>query len=194
MVKLVTYTHRLLALLAVKYQQCQSIRKHPCEENWDMNYQLNDLSSFISFYGTVAHCSFHGVICRKIDTKQVDLMFGYGTPAVLGTVLCVFIWPRSSQWFQTVVWTCVIAQWQTCRGTICHLLLRKLIASRFTWAEYELAVSGENFLEVYKSEHTGREGPWSQARQAVTRRRLELRWNPTRGGVKSLRTAGQNSS
>lgn len=43
-----------------------------------MSYQLNDLSSFICFYGTLAHCSFHRVACLRIDAQQVDLMSGYG--------------------------------------------------------------------------------------------------------------------
>lgn len=134
--------------------------------------------------------------CPRIDTKQVDLMSGYGTLSVQGTVLCVFLSPRSSQWFQTAVWTRVTVWWQTCMGTIRLLSLRKLTASKFTSAEYELAVPGGNFLEVYKSEDTESEGPWSQPRQAVTRRRLKLPCNDTvvRAGVKSLRTAGQNSS
>lgn len=100
--------------------------------------------------------------------------------SVLGAVLCMFIWPGSSQWFQTVVWTGATAWWQTCRGTLCQLSLGKLIASKFTWAESELAVPGGNVLEVYKSEDTESEGPRSRARQAVTRRRLELRGNHAR--------------
>lgn len=131
------------------------------------------------------------VLCMLISPRS-------GTLSILGTVLCVLISPRSSQWFQTVVWSSVTAAWwQTRRGTVCQGSLRKSTASKFTSAEYELAVPGGNFLEVYKSEDTESEGPWSQPRQAITRRRLELRCNDTRllrAEVKSLRTAGQNSS
>lgn len=56
-----------------------------------MNYQLNDLSSFICFYGTVAPCSFHRVVCQRTDTRQVDLMFGEGhLPCWEQSFACLF--------------------------------------------------------------------------------------------------------
>lgn len=133
------------------------------------------MRGFICFYGMVAHCSFHSAVLPKNWHKAGGSSMGYGTLSVLGTVLCMLIKPRSSEWFQTVVWTSVTARWQTCGGTICQLSLRKLITSKFKWAEYELAVPGGNFLEVCKPEDAESEGPWSQPREAATRRRLELR-------------------
>lgn len=94
--------------------------------------------------------------------------------------VCLFDQGLSSKCFQTVAWTGVTAQWHTRRGTLCQLSLGMLIVSKFTWAEYELAVPGGNVLEVYKSEDTESEGPWSQAKQAVTRRRLGLPCNHAR--------------